>query len=166
MQTELHKSLGQTAGLKSKDCHLIAATWYYLWNTAFDLVVQPETNRVTLRNRTTGWYTGVRAHSIKTARLEQVLQIQQLKQLSEKVASLCHDHSVMNLPPRQSRRTHNQTCITRFETSCSVGTLNLSCFVLTHLQTPIYLKEWCRADKLLPLCLNTKTETILSTFLK
>lgn len=88
MQTEICKSLGQTAGLKSKDCHLIAARIIVSLIYSFDLVVQTvETNRVTLRNKTTGWYAGVQAHSSKTARLEQVLQIQQLNPLLEKMVS-------------------------------------------------------------------------------
>lgn len=60
----------EVQGLPSHCCNMVLSLIY-----SFDLVVQPETNRVTLRNRTIGWYTGVRAHSIKTARLEQVLQI-------------------------------------------------------------------------------------------
>lgn len=46
MQTEICKSLGQTAGLKSKDCHLIAAHMVISLIYSFDLVVQTvETNR-------------------------------------------------------------------------------------------------------------------------
>ena len=46
MQTEICKSLGQTAGLKSKDCHPIAAHMVISLIYSFDLVVQMiETNR-------------------------------------------------------------------------------------------------------------------------
>lgn len=46
MQTEICKSLGQTAGVKSKDCHLTAAHMVISLIQSFDLVVQMvETNR-------------------------------------------------------------------------------------------------------------------------
>lgn len=103
----------------------------------------------------TGWYAGVQAHSSKTARLEQVLQVQQLNPSLEKMVSPHHDHLVINCPPRQAGSMYNRVCVAGPETSRSVGTLNFSCFVLTPLQTPICPKQLCRADKLLPLCLNT-----------
>lgn len=98
-----------------------------------------ETNRVTLRNKTTGWYAGVQAHSSKTARLVQVLQTQQLNPLLEKMLPPHHGHSVINHPLRAGR-VSDWVCMAGPEASCSVGALNFSCFVLTHLQTLIHPK--------------------------
>lgn len=108
---------------------------------------------VTLRNKTTGWYAGVQAHSSKTARLEQVLQIQQLNPSLEKMVSPHHDHLVMKDPPRQAGSVYNWVCIAGPETSHSVWTLNS--LLCANSSPNSCLNQLYRADKLLPLCLNT-----------